>query len=189
MNEYKAETRANNIVSVILREKNILLPESSTKYIAEEIRYAEKRARAEVLAAVLAAFDKRKAVCDLDEELKQHGTIIAIFRHRIAELQPAAKDLETLLEKAHEAALPHAAERLLKALTEGGDFAVDSPLDKAKKRVEELLREAQMEIVKTSPECWHYNTETEREFVDRYFAWRERRIERLEKARAIVEKG
>jgi hypothetical protein len=53
-------------------------------------------------------------------------------------LQPAAKDLEELLDKAHEAALPHAAEQLFKALTEGGEFAVGSPLDKAKKRVEEL---------------------------------------------------
>ena len=76
----------------------------------ERTQQAEKQARAEVLAAVLTAFDKRKAVCDLDEELKQHGTIIAIFRHRIAELQPAASDLEALLreERLEEARLrPH----------------------------------------------------------------------------------
>jgi LmbE family N-acetylglucosaminyl deacetylase len=56
-------------------------------------------------------------------------------------------DLEELLDKAHEAALPHAAEQLFKALTEGGEFAVSSPLDKAKKRVEELLREEREKFV------------------------------------------
>jgi hypothetical protein len=50
-------------------------------------------------------------------------------------------DLEELLDKAHEAALPHAAKQLLKSLTPaGGDFAVGSPLAKVKKQVEELLR-------------------------------------------------
>jgi hypothetical protein len=67
------------------------------------VRYVEallREARAEVLASVLAVFDERKAVCDLDEELKQWGTFTAIFRHRIAELQPTASALEALRREA-----------------------------------------------------------------------------------------
>jgi hypothetical protein len=80
------------------------MAEQAAWIIHRGMKYVPQRdvaqARAEALAAVLAAFDKRKAVCDLDEELKQHGTIIVIFRHRIAELQPAASALEELLLKA-----------------------------------------------------------------------------------------
>jgi hypothetical protein len=79
----------------------------------------------------------------VEEFAKKYGHYDCLV-HALQNLQPAAKDLEELLDKAHEAALPHAAEQLLKSLTEGGEFAVGSPLDKAKKRVEELLRKAEL---------------------------------------------
>jgi len=62
-------------------------------------------------------------------------------------------------------------------------------LQPAAKALEELLREAELKAIKSSPECWHYNTETDREFMERYFAWRKNRIAKLEKARAILVKG
>jgi hypothetical protein len=113
---------------------------------------AEKQARAEVLAA------GANAVVGMQREHEYSDIWDAGYNravrdcHRIIlELQPAAKDLEELLDKAHEAALPHAAEQLLKSLTEGGEFAVGSPLDKAKKRVEELLRETELKGLRLDP--------------------------------------
>ncbi|KKL95132.1 hypothetical protein LCGC14_1857720 [marine sediment metagenome] len=102
MNDYKAETRANNIVSVIFREENMLLSESSAKHIAEEIRYAEQRARAEVLAACLKKLREHEAFVECRKQehdgIRAGELLIAISA--IEQLQPAAKDLEALLREA-----------------------------------------------------------------------------------------
>ena len=104
----------------------------------------------------------------------------------IRSLQPAASDLEALLEQAHEAALPHAAEQLVKALTEGGEFTVGSPLAKVKQRVEALLREERLEEAKLRPHqdgCAALLTGAEADDCDDWCG-RNKRIAKLEKARA-----
>ncbi|KKM02765.1 hypothetical protein LCGC14_1781190 [marine sediment metagenome] len=107
-----------------------------------------KQARAEVLASQREYLDRYQKFTELPEELRpyveQVNKIVTEIRALALGVQPAAKDLEALLEQAHEAALPHAAVQLLKAITEGGDFAVDSPLAKVKQRVEALLREERL---------------------------------------------
>ncbi len=144
--------------------------EHSIPIIAQAIR----EARSEVLAAV------SKHRLDMDEGLCACGweSKGETWAEHILALQPAASDLEELLEQAHEAALPHAAEQLVKALTEGGEFAVDSPLAKVKKRVEELLREERIDEAKQVRTALILGTLSLEEC--------DKRIAELEKARAIL---
>ena len=114
-----------------------------TDDISDEIREAEKQRGAEVLASCIKELER------LSEEARGFGfdddsLVISNVKDKLKELEPTSSGLEELLEQAHEAALPHAAEQLVKALTEGGEFAVDSPLAKVKQCLEALLREAEI---------------------------------------------
>ena len=134
-------------------------------YLMPAVYEAEERKGAEVLAACAAEILKRagelrdllktiEESCgpgDVDVEterlrMENRAEELELVAAGIRNLQPAAKALEALLEQAHEAALPRAAVQLLKAITEGGDFAVGSPLAKVKQRVEELLREERQKV-------------------------------------------
>ncbi|KKN00559.1 hypothetical protein LCGC14_1136690 [marine sediment metagenome] len=113
--------------------------------LAERVNreWNDKRIRAEVLGACIKELER------LSEEARGFGfdddsLVISNVKDKLKELEPTSSGLEELLEQAHEAALPHAAEQLVKALTEGGEFAVDSPLVKVKQCLEALLREAEI---------------------------------------------
>ena len=101
----------------------------------------DKRIGAEVLAAHLSHLRSRLCNCNFKHEHDKMFSCRWTVAEELEQLQPASSALEALLEQAHETALPHAAEQLVKSLTEGGEFAVGSPLEKVKKRVEALLQE------------------------------------------------
>ncbi len=162
-----------------------------------------KQGGAQVLAACIKHFEKEAGKC-ADFANKEAGESRAAWNRQeawyedcadaIRKLQPTASDLEELLEQAHEAALPHAAEQLVKALTEGGEFIVGSPLAKVKQRVEALLREAELEMLERirTNEGGVYVYCPERENtegpaiirLDVFIRVKKRQISELEKARA-----
>jgi len=68
----------------------------------------------------------------------------------------------------------------------GFDHTHDSNLAfrQATEEIERLLAQERLKVIESSPECWHYTSETEQEFMERYFAWRKKNLAELEKARA-----
>ncbi len=147
-----------------------------------------KQSRAEVLAALNCQKCGNKAemlIVRYESDVKPCCTVYV----DLADFQPAAADLEELLDKAHEAALPHAADQLLKAITEGGEFAVGSPLAKVKERVEALLREADLKSLywcRRNLDTYDHGKGVPYAAVELRHKL-DRRIAELEKARALLE--
>ncbi len=176
-------------------EPEIIASESRI-YRWKDLDAAVKQGRAEALVACKANIAQAIHVFDgcrdrLTDDLKIRLSAAEGLLKSLDKLQPAAKDPEELLDKVHEAALPHAAEQLLKALTEGGEFAVGSPLDKAKKRVEELLRKAELKgrlcILRENPGLCNGDTDNPERHA-RLCKYHQE-VAELEKARDSLEKS
>ena len=68
----------------------------------------------------------------------------------------ADEAIERIREEAHEAALPLAAEQIIGALAEGGEFAESSPLAKVMQAIERIKAKAMFhEHVTTCKECFY----------------------------------
>jgi len=163
-----------------------------------------------VRAEVLAACAQRGFDAAIEEgppaSVEQMATYI---RDEILKLEPAAKDLNEILKQVR-AKMLTSLKMVRVAMVQAMDaLESDTELDERRKAfevlqeqfegvgdnneavsekqaaqdLEELLRQERLKVTESSPECWHFNTETRDEFMERYFAWRKKNLAELEKAR------